>query len=238
VGSALDTVTARFDWPFLHNLIAKAAPVVPVAQVGTPAALYPAVFLFDWLKSAGTLTLIAAVFDALLLRVAPGEALRLYGSTLRALRAPAIAVVSVLSLAWVMNYSGMTVSLALLFTFTGPLFPFFAAFVGWIGVFLTGSDTASNNLFGGFQAIVAQQLGLSPILTAATNSAGGVTAKMISPQNLAIGSAAVGETGNEGAILREMIPWSLALVVAVGLIALAQAYVFPGVVPTVPTLAR
>ena len=234
IATALDSQTLRLPWPGLHNAVLRTPPVVPPDEVGTAAAQYSAIFVLDWLRSPGTLTLLAAGIVVLLTRTPIRVALRLYGDTIAALRLPALAVVSVLALAWVMNYSGMTVSLALLFTFTGPLFPFFAAVIGWIGVFLTGSDTAANNLFGGLQAVVAQQVGVSPVLTAATNSSGGVTAKMISPQNLAIGVGSVGLTGQEGSILRAMLPWSVGLLVAIGLLALAQAYVFPGTIPPLP----
>lgn len=231
VARTLDTVTLRVEWPGLHDVVMKAPPVVTPAQVGTAAALYPATYTLDWLKSAGTLTLLAALLVAALLRVRPTDVGRIYVSTIYGLRWPIVAVLSVLALAWVMNYSGMTVTLALLFTVTGPLFPFFASFIGWLGVFLTGSDTASNNLFGGLQVIVAQQLGLEPILPAATNSSGGVTAKMISPQNLAIGTGVVGIPGSEGDILRRTLLWSLGLGALVGIIAMIQAYLVPWVIP-------
>jgi len=132
-----------------------------------------------------------------------------------------------------MNYSGMTSSLAIAFAKTGVLFPFVAAFLGWLGVFLTGSDTSSNTLFGPLQAQTAQQLhNVSPILTAGTNSSGGVMGKMISPQNLSVGAAGVNKVGAEGDIFRRVIRYSLILTAGVGVVAMIEAYVIPGIVPS------
>jgi len=125
----------------------------------------------------------------------------------------------------------MTSSMALALASTGWLFPFFSAFLGMLGVFLTGSDTSSNTLFGPLQATTARVLGLDPVLTAATNSSGGVMGKMISPQNLSVGAAGVGAVGSEGEIFRRVIGHSLLLTALMGLLALLQAYVVPGIVP-------
>ncbi|HEV2036029.1 MAG TPA: L-lactate permease [Candidatus Dormibacteraeota bacterium] len=130
-------------------------------------------------------------------------------------------------------WPGMTSSMAIALSKTGFVFPFVAAFLGWLGVFLTGSDTSSNTLFGPLQAQTAQQLGnVSPILTAGTNSSGGVMGKMISPQNLSVGAAGVNKVGSEGAIFRRVIGYSLILTTAVGIVAMIEAYVIPGIVPT------
>jgi L-lactate permease len=127
----------------------------------------------------------------------------------------------------------MTSSLAIALSKTGFIFPFVAAFLGWLGVFLTGSDTSSNTLFGPLQAQTAQQLhNVSPILTAGTNSSGGVMGKMISPQNLSVGAAGVNKVGSEGEIFRRVIGYSLILTSAVGVLAMIEAYVIPGIVPT------
>lgn len=232
VASALDQVTLRFPWPFLHQMVLRTPPVVTPAEAGTAAALFPAIYVFDWLRAAGTLALFAGLLSLPVLGVGLRRALSIYGRTAAGLLKPTIVVVSVLALAWVLNYGGLTITLGLFFTFTGPLYPFFSALIGWIGVFLTGSDTASNNLFGGLQVTAAQVLGFSPILAAATNSSGGVTAKMVSLQNLAIGAAAVGLVGSEGALLRRTLLWSLGLAAAIGILALAQAYVLSFLVPS------
>ncbi|MBI2954971.1 MAG: L-lactate permease [Chloroflexi bacterium] len=233
VAGVLDQATIRFPWPGLHNQVLKAPPLVVPEAADALAASLPAVFTFDWLKSAGTLTLFAGLLSARVLGVAPRRAVEIYVHTIAGLRGTIVTVTSVLGVAWVMNYSGLTIVLGLVLTFTGLLFPFFSAFIGWIGVFLTGSDTASNNLFGGLQVTAAQQTGVSPILTSATNSSGGVCGKMISPQNLSIGAAAVGVHGEEGQIFRRTFLWSLLLVSFVGLLALIQAFLIPAIVPPV-----
>jgi len=156
-----------------------------------------------------------------------------YGRTLRQLGLPIATIALILAIAQLMNYSGMTSSLAIALSKTGVIFPFVAAFLGWLGVFLTGSDTSSNTLFGPLQAQTAQQLhNVSPILTAGTNSSGGVMGKMISPQNLSVGAAGVNKVGSEGEIFRRVIGYSLILTSAVGIVAMIEAYVIPGIVPT------
>src|ERR1035437_942198 len=143
------------------------------------------------------------------------------------MRFPAVTVASVLGLAYVMNTSGMTNCLGLIFTKTGHLFPFIAPFLGWLGVFLTGSDTSSNVLFGGLQKITAQQLGLNPILTAAANTTGGVMGKMIDAQSLVVASVATNQQGQEGTILRYVFFHSLALAAMVGVVIFLYAKVLP-----------
>ena len=158
--------------------------------------------------------------------------LKVYGQTVRQLAKPIATIALILAIAQLMNYSGMTSSMAIALSKTGFIFPFVAAFLGWLGVFLTGSDTSSNTLFGPLQAQTAQQLGMSPILTAGTNSSGGVMGKMISPQNLSVGAAGVNKVGAEGAIFRRVIGYSLILTSAVGVVAMIEAYVIPGIIPS------
>ncbi len=160
-----------------------------------------------------------------------------YGRTLRQLALPIMTIAFILGIAAVMNFSGMTSTLALLMAKTGAVFPFFSAVIGALGVFLTGSDTASNTLFGPMQAFTAKQIvigghHLSPILTAGTNSSGGVMGKMISPQNLSVGAAGVNRVGSEGEIFRRTIGYSLILTAAVGLVAMIEVYLIPGIIPT------
>ena len=158
---------------------------------------------------------------------------KVYAQTLRQLALPIVTIAFILSIAYLMNFSGMTSSLAIAFSKTGFVFPFVAAFLGWLGVFLTGSDTSSNTLFGPLQAQTAQQLGnVSPILTAGTNSSGGVMGKMISPQNLSVGAAGVNKVGAEGAIFARVIKYSLILTTLVGIVAMIEAYVLPGIIPS------
>lgn len=222
----------QFPWPGLHNEMVRQSPIVP-----TPAK-YGALFNLDFLATAGTLVLIAALLSGIWLGVGPIRQARVFGRTCVQMRWAALTVASILGIAFVMNYSGMTSTLGLAFANTGFLFPFFSAFIGMLGVFLSGSDTSSNTLFGPMQAITAQQLSshgtnVSPILTAATNSSGGVMGKMISPQNLSVGAAAIGKVGEEGNIFRRTLGHALLLTTAMGVLAMLQAYVFPGIVPTV-----
>ena len=149
----------------------------------------------------------------------------------RQLRLPIITIAFILSIATVMNYSGMTSSMALALATTGVLFPFFSAWLGMIGVFLTGSDTSSNTLFGPLQATTAKISGFDPVLMGATNSSAGVMGKMISPQNLSVGAAGVGAVGREGEILARVVVHSLVLTTLMGLLAMIQAYLIPWIVP-------
>jgi len=190
-----------------------------------------AMYAFNFMSAAGTAILIAAFLSALLCRVGFGDTFKILGKTLFDMRFPAITVASVLGLAYVMNAAGMTNCLGLVFTKTGHIFPFIAPFLGWLGVFLTGSDTSSNVLFGGLQKATAEQLGLSPILTGAANTSGGVMGKMISPQSLAVACAACGMVGEEGTLFRFTFKHSLLLTCIVGIIVYLQAYVVPWMIP-------
>jgi glycolate permease/lactate permease len=208
----------------LTSLVMREPPIVPSSSP------YPLRYRLEFLSTAGTLVLAAAavafvpmMLSGLPARVFPATLAR----TLRQLALPILTIAFILSIATVMNYSGMTSSLALALAATGVLFPFFSAFIGMLGVFLTGSDTSSNSLFGPLQATTARVAGLDPLLLAATNSSGGVMGKMISPQNLSVGAAGVGATGREGEILRRVLVHSLVLTSLVGALAMLQAYVFP-----------
>ena len=200
----------------------------------TKETAYVNTFKWDFLAAAGSLVLYADII-AFLLMLAMGARLNfftVYARTVRQLALPIVTIAFILAIAYVMNYSGMTSSLALAFARTGFIFPFVAAFLGWLGVFLTGSDTSSNTLFGALQAQTAQQLGLSPILTAGTNSSGGVMGKMISPQNLSVGAAGVNKVGAEGEIFARVIRYSLILTALVGVVAMIEAYVLPMIIPS------
>ena len=158
--------------------------------------------------------------------------LKIAGKTLFDMRFPALTVASVLGLAYVMNASGMTNCLGLIFTKTGHWFPFIAPILGWLGVFLTGSDTSSNVLFGGLQKATAEQLGINPILTGAANTSGGVMGKMISPQSLAVATAACGMVGEEGNLFRFTLKHSLFLTFLVCVMVYLQAYYLQWMIPT------
>ena len=227
----------NFLWPGTYE-IKKDQPVSlifrekPIVKASTA---YPLAFDWNFLAAAGSLVLYACLVAYLLMLIA-GAKLNFFGvywRTIKQLALPIITIAFILAIAQLMNYAGMTASLAIAFSKTGFMFPFVAAFLGWLGVFLTGSDTSSNTLFGPLQAETAQQLGnVSPILTAGTNSSGGVMGKMISPQNLSVGAAGVNKVGAEGDIFRRVIRYSLILTTAVGVLAMIEAYVIPGIIPS------
>jgi lactate permease len=212
-------------WPGLDGNVAQTQPVVPKP---TP---YDAFFSTNWLSAAGTIILIGDIIALIVLRVGPGRALRVYGESLNQLKWAILTIVSVLGLGFLLNYAGMTFTLGLAAAATGVLFPFFAPIIGWLGVALTGSDTSSNALFANLQKVTAQQLNLSPNLTVGANSSGGVLGKMISPQNLAVGTSATGLQGREGDLLRMVLKWSIGLTIAMSILVTLQAYVLPFMIP-------
>src|ERR1700737_4615493 len=232
----------RFQWPGSYSgTSAKPKALISqepqIVKTSTP---YPITFTWDFLAAAGSLVLFASIvaFIVMMIRGSPlGLFFTTYGRTLRQLALPIMTIAFILGIAAVMNFSGMTSTLALLMAKTGAVFPFFSAVIGALGVFLTGSDTASNTLFGPMQAFTAKQIvigghHLSPILTAGTNSSGGVMGKMISPQNLSVGAAGVNRVGSEGEIFRRTIGYSLILTAAVGIVAMIEVYLIPGIIPT------
>jgi lactate permease len=212
-------------WPGLDGQVEQQPPVVP------EAAPYSATYATNWLSAAGTIILIADLIALAVLRVGPGRALRIYGQTLKQLWSAILTIASILGLAYLLNYSGVTYTLGLAFAATGVLFPFFASFIGWLGVALTGSDTSSNALFANLQKVTAQQIGVNPNLTVGANSSGGVLGKMISPQNLAVGTSATGLQGKEGDLLRLVLKWSVALTIVMAIWVTIQAYVLRFLIP-------
>jgi L-lactate permease len=212
-------------WPGLDGQVARQPPVV--GQAGP----YPARYQTDWFSAAGTLILIADIVALAVLRVGPGRALRIYGGTLNQLKWAILTIASILGLAYLFNYSGLTYTLGLAFAATGLLFPFFSSFIGWLGVALTGSDTSSNALFANLQKTTAGQLGLNPVLSVGSNSSGGVLGKMISPQNLAVGTSSTGLQGKEGDLFRLVLKWSIGLTVLMAILVTLQAYVLTFMVP-------
>jgi lactate permease len=217
---------AGWDWPYLHGKVFRTTPVV-----AKPAA-EAARFDFNWLTATGTGCFLAALVSGIILGLGFGKILEIFGRTLVRLRFAIVAMTCMLGLGYVTRYSGMDAVLGLAFTRTGWFFPFFGAFIGWLGVALTGSDTSSNVLFGGLQKITAQQLNLSPILMCATNSAGGVMGKMIDAQSICIATAATNQVGQEGSIFRFVFWHSVALASIVGVIVMLYAYVFPQFIPS------
>jgi L-lactate transport len=191
---------------------------------------YAAIYSFDPL-AAGTAGLLATLITALILRASPRVVLRSGVKTLKQLIFPTLTVCLIVALAYLYNYSGMTYTLGAALATAGGLFPFFSSIVGWIGCFMTGSDTASNLLFGNLQVAAAHQIGVNPILLASTNCVGGGAGKMISPQNIVVGVTTVGLVGREGDVLRTTLLHSILMAAAVGLLALAQAYWLKWMVP-------
>jgi lactate permease len=215
--------------PGLHNAITQMPPVTKAP------APYAALFEFNWLSASGTACLLAIFATALLLRVRPGRVAGLYVATFKQLKLAILTIALMLGLAYLMNYSGMTSTLGLSLASTGSAFPFFSATVGWLGVFLTGSDTSANALFGNLQVVTAHALGLNPILTASVNSAAGVMGKMISVTSIAVAVAATGMSrADESRLFRFTIKHSVFLMVIMAIISMLFAYVFPQFVPTVP----
>ena len=226
VQSLLNQVSISFAWPGLHNSILRMPPVV--AQPSGYGAMYD----FKWMSASGTACLLGSLCSALLLGMSPRRFGKVFLSTVRQLLLPELTIAAVLALAFLMNYSGATATLGLAFAATGILFPFFSSLLGWVGVFLTGSDTSANALFGNLQVITATKLNLSPVLMAASNSSGGVMGKMISLQSIAVAAAATGMKRHEEAkLFRFTLKHSVILATAVGLITVFYAYVAPNWAP-------
>ncbi|MGA2212360.1 MAG: L-lactate permease [Bryobacteraceae bacterium] len=222
----LNSVSVPFAWPGLHNLIARVPPVT--AKVSP----YPAIFNLNWLSAAGTSCMIACILSCFALRISPLQALKIFFSTMRQLTFSLITLACVLGLAYLMNYSGATGTLGLAFAATGASFPFFSAILGWLGVFLTGSDTSANALFGNLQVVTATKLGFNPVLMASANSAGGVMGKMISLSSIAVAAAATNmPPDDEAKLFRFTLKHSALLAVVIGLIAVFYTYVAPGLQP-------
>ena len=216
---------ARVAVPFLDKAVVRVPPVVAKPE---PEA---AIFVLNWLSATGTGLLLAGVVSGLVLRLSPGTLFGLYGQTLWRVRTSLLTISAMLALGYTTRYSGSDTSMGLAFASTGVLFPFFSPLLGWLGVALTGSDTSSNVLFGNLQTVSAQQIGVSPLLTAAANASGGVMGKMIDAQSIVVASVATGDAAAPGDILRYVFFHSLALACLVGVLVLLQAYVFPWMVP-------
>ena len=221
-------VNPHFTWsypvPGLHNMIDKVPPVVAKP---TPEG---AVFAFTWLSYTGTGMLIAAIISGFVMGFSPLGLLRSYGRTIYVVRYSLLTIMAMLGIGTLTRFSGLDATLGLAFAHTGVLYPFFGALLGWLGVALTGSDTASNVLFGGLQKITSEQLGLSPILMSAANSSGGVMGKMIDAQSIVVASTATNWFGHEGSILRFVFWHSIVLACLVGILVTLQAYVFTGMI--------
>jgi len=207
----------KFAVPYLHQAVQRTPPVVSVAK------LEDAFYTLNWLSASGTALLLTGVISGLLLGLKPLALARTYWQTLMKVRLSLITIASMMALGYVTRYGGLDATMGLAFAQTGVLFPFFSPLLGWLGVAVTGSDTASNVLFGNLQQISAEQVGISPLLAAAANSSGGVMGKMIDAQSIVVASVATGQEGQEGNILRYVFFHSLALACLVGVLVMGMA---------------
>ena len=223
-GAVNPWATWNYAVPDLHNMINKVAPIA-----ATPTK-EGAVFSFTWLSYTGSGMLIAAIISGLLMGFSPGGLVAAYGRTLKVCAYSLLTISAMLAIGTLTRLSGIDATLGLAFAATGVLYPFFGTLLGWLGVALTGSDTASNILFGNLQKITSTQLGISPILMSAANSSGGVMGKMIDAQSIVVASTATNWFGHEGTILRFVFWHSIVLACLVGILVMLQAYVFTGMI--------
>ncbi len=228
LNKSLDNLSApAFKIAGLHNLVVRTPPVVQPSTPENPTKPEEAIYKLNWLSATGTGILVAAVLAGFAMGFGPGELAQTYWRTLVRVRYSLITIAAMLALGYVTRYSGTDATLGLALAKTGKFYPFFGTLLGWLGVALTGSDTASNVLFGSLQKITAQQIGISPVLMAAANSSGGVMGKMVDAQSIVVASTATNWYGHEGTILRYVFFHSLALAVLMGILVLLQAYVVP-----------
>ena len=225
-GGSLNFTVLSFKIPGLHEVVIRVAPVVAKS---TP---YAAIYTVDLLSATGTGILISALLSMVVLGISVRDGVGVFKDTLIDLTKPIFTIACVLGLAFIANYSGISSTLALALASTGQLFPFFAPMLGWLGVFLTGSDTSGNALFSSLQSITAHQIQVSDILMVAANSTGGVTGKMISPQSIAVACAAVGLVGRESELLRFTVKWSLLFLLIICVVTYLQAYYLTWMIPS------
>ena len=221
VKALLDRATVAIHFPIIDHAVIDPATGKGLASV----------FTFNWLSATGTVILIAALVSMALTRMRPADGVRLFGRTLSSLRAPLLTMAAVLALASIGNSSGMTTTMGMALAGTGSLFPLFSPVLGWLGVFMTGSDTSANAIFGRLQSVSAGHIGMSPLLAVAANSSGGVTGKMISPQSIAVACAATGLVGNESGLFRFTIRHSLLMLGVVCLVTWLQANALQWMLP-------
>ncbi|HEX6224974.1 MAG TPA: lactate permease LctP family transporter [Chryseolinea sp.] len=223
VKDALNSIgIAKFDIPGLNGGIMK--------PDGSPLIIKP--FEFNYLSAPGTAVLLATLISVPLLGLTYLQSAKIFWSTLKQLKFPVITIASVVGFAFIANNSGMSITMAMALAATGPLFPFFSPILGWLGVFLTGSDTSSNALFCKLQSTSADTLGVDPVVTVSANASGGVTGKMISPQSIAIGAAAVGLVGKESDLFRFTVKHSFVMLFVICILTCLQAYAAPWIIPS------
>ena len=209
----------KFPISGLHNMVIRGDK--PMA----------AIYSFNLLSAAGTAILFAALFSIPVMGASLSTAAKVAGATFKTLRWPIVTIATILGFAYIMNFSGMAITLGLAFAATGHFFPFFAPLLGWVGVFMTGSDTSTNALFGKLQEVTATRIGVDPVITVSANTCGGVCGKMISPQSIAVATAATGLVGREGDIFRFTLKHSIFLALIIAVFTYLQAYVVTWIVP-------
>jgi lactate permease len=224
-GAIMAGTIFNFEFTTISKTIFKMAPIVK-----DPTS-FAVVYTFNPISATGTAIFFAAIISMFILRVNVSTAIKTMGETLFELKWAILSIGMVLGFAFVMNYSGMSTTMALVLANTGFLFPFFSPILGWLGVFLTGSDTSSNALFCGLQQNTAQQLGLNETLMVAANTTGGVCGKMISPQSISIACASASIVGKESDLFRFTVKHSLILVTIMGIMTMAQAYILTWMIP-------
>lgn len=217
-------INIPIEWPMYHKMVAKMA--------GDKVTALPAIYSFQPLAAAGTAILLSGILALFVIpNYGAGRAIKCFGTTIVQLRWPIVSIGNIVGLAYVMNANGMSTTLGLALAGTGVMFPFFAPILGWLGVFLTGSDTSSNLLFGNLQKVTAQAIGVSPELCAAANTSGGVTGKMISPQSISVAVAATGLHGKDGDIFRFTLWHSVAMLMFISCLTMLMAYPLKWMLP-------
>ena len=225
VQTRLKKLSLNMPVPGLHEKVMRVPPVVRAPEAEKT------VFAFQWLSATGTGLLLSGLVSGLLLGLSPATLARIFAGTVWRVRWSLLTIAAMLALGFTTRYAGIDATMGLAFASTGALFAFFSPLLGWLGVALTGSDTSSNVLFGNLQRITAEQLGMSPVLAAASNSSGGVMGKMIDAQSIVVAGVATGQEGGEGEILRYVFFHSLALAILVGVLVLLQANVLKWMIP-------
>jgi lactate permease len=225
VQAQLKKLSVNVPVPGLHEMVVRVPPVVRAPEPEKT------VFAFQWLSATGTGLLLSGIVSGLLLGLSPLTLARIFAGTVWRVRWSLLTIAAMLALGFTTRYAGIDATMGLAFASTGVLFPFFSPLLGWLGVALTGSDTSSNVLFGNLQRITAEQLGMSPVLAAASNSSGGVMGKMIDAQSIVVAGVATGQERGEGEILRYVFFHSLAMAILVGILVLLQANVLKWMVP-------
>jgi lactate permease len=228
VVTALDVVSWKHPVPGLHRLVYRMPPVTPAPKAED------ALFDVSWLSTPGTGVVLAGFLVAPFVGLSIRKAWRVFCQCLWKLRLSMVAIMAMLGVGYLTRYCGMDATMGMAMSHTGKLFPFFGTMIGWLGVALSGTDAGSNALFGSFQVVTANRLGLSPILMGAANSAGGVMGKMIDAQSIVVASVATGgrpDSPDAGTVLRAVFWHSLALAALMGLLVMLQAYLFPWMIP-------